>query len=140
MVYSIFSIAGIAIGVVALMLVIGRMNGFSGELKRKIIGAYPLITVEGRPYIYNYRQISEEIATNIPEAKGVAPYISTQVIYKSNRYMTGGILRGIDPVLEDNVTNIGKFLKTGECKNLRTGFFRERTCKGTDVEVGDEIW
>lgn len=138
---SIFSIAGIAIGVVALMLVIGVMNGFSGELKRKIIGAYPLITVEGRPYIYNYRQISEEIATNIPEAKGVAPYISTQVIYKSNRYMTGGILRGIDPVLEDNVTNIGKFLKTGGVQELENGIFLgSELAKELDVEVGDEIW
>ncbi|MCM8829448.1 MAG: ABC transporter permease [Candidatus Omnitrophica bacterium] len=138
---SIFSIAGIAIGVIALMLVIGVMSGFSGELKRKIIGAYPIITIEGRPYIYNYQEIMEKVSKNVPEVKGISPYISTQVIYKSQRYMMGGILRGIDPAFEDNVTNIGKFLKKGEMKDISKGvFLGSELAKELEVDVGDEIW
>ncbi|HOL21335.1 MAG TPA: ABC transporter permease [bacterium] len=138
---SIFSIAGIAIGVIALMLVIGVMSGFSRELKRKIIGAYPLITVEGRPYIHNYQQIMEKVSKGVPEVKGIAPYISTQVIYKSSRYMMGGILRGVDPALEDNVTNIEKFLKKGEMKDLSKGIFLgSEIAKELEVDVGDEIF
>jgi len=138
---SIFSIAGIAIGVIALMLVIGVMSGFSGELKKKIIGAYPLITIEGRPYIYNYDEVMEKVSKNIPEVEGISPYISTQVIYKSHRYMLGGILRGIDPALEDNVTNIGKFLKKGRMEDLSNGIFLgSELAKELEVDVGDEIW
>jgi len=138
---SIFSISGIAIGVIALMLVIGVMSGFSKELKRKIIGAYPLITVEGRPYIHNYQQIMEKVSKDVPEVKGIAPYISTQVIYKSTRYMMGGILRGVDPALEDNVTNIEKFLKKGDMKDLSKGIFLgSELAKELEVDVGDEIF
>lgn len=138
---SVFSIAGIAIGVVALMLVIGVMSGFSGELKRKIIGAYPLITIEGRPYIHNYQQIIEKVSRDIPEVKGISPYISTQVIYKSSRYMIGGILRGVDPVSEDSVTNIGKFLKVGRMEDLEKGvFLGSELAEELEVDVGDEIF
>ncbi|MCX8082420.1 MAG: ABC transporter permease [bacterium] len=138
---SIFSIAGIAIGVIALMLVIGVMSGFSGELKRKIIGAYPLITIEGKPYIYNYNRIIEKVSKDIPEVKGISPYISTQVIYKSQRYMIGGILRGVVPYSEDNVTNIGKFLKKGRMDDLSEGvFLGSELAKELEVDVGDEIW
>lgn len=138
---SIFSIAGIAIGVIALMLVIGVMSGFSGELKRKIIGAYPLITIEGRPYIYDYREIMEKVSNEVGEVKGISPYISTQVIYKSRKYMIGGILRGIDPYLEDNVTSIGKFLKEGRIEDLENGIFLgSELAKELEVNTGDEVW
>jgi len=137
---SIFSVAGIAIGVVALMLVIGVMNGFSRELKRKIIGAYPIITVEGKPFIRDYRQVMERVSASIPEVEGISPYITTQVIYRSSRYMLGGILRAIDPVSEDEVTNIARFLKEGKLKGLDDGIILgSELAKELDVGVGDEI-
>jgi len=138
---SVFSIAGIAIGVVALMLVIGVMNGFSRELKRKIIGAHPTITVEGRPLIYNYEDVMKKIGKGIVEVKGMAPYFSTQVIYRSDKYLIGGILRGIDPAMEEGVTNISKFVKKGEFSGLESGvILGSELAKELEVDVGDTIW
>jgi lipoprotein-releasing system permease protein len=138
---SAFSIAGIAIGVVALMLVIGVMNGFSRELKRKIVGAHPTITIEGRPLIQGYEGIIEKVEKNIPEIKGTAPYFSTQVIYRSDRYLIGGILKGIDPDSEQNVTNIGKFIKKGEFAGLEKGIILgSELARELEVDVGDPLW
>ena len=138
---SVFSVAGIAIGVVALMLVIGVMNGFSRELKRKIIGAHPTITVEGRPLIYNYEQVAEKVKKEVAEVKGLSPYLATQVIYRSNKYLLGGILRGIDPALEEGVTNISKFIKKGEFAGLESGvILGSELAKELEVDVGDAVW
>lgn len=138
---SVFSVAGIAIGVVALMLVIGVMNGFSKELKKKIIGAHPTITVEGRPFIYNYEEVIEKIGKAVPEVKGIAPYLSTQVIYRSDKYLIGGILRGIDPDMEEGVTNISKFIKRGEFSGLESGIILgSELAKELEVDVGDTVW
>ncbi len=138
---SVFSITGIAIGVVALMLVIGVMNGFSRELKRKIVGAHPTITITGRPLIENYEQVVEKVEKNVAEVKSMAPYFSTQVIYQSSRYLIGGILRGIDPAYEDRVTNISKFIKRGRFAGLEEGvILGSELARELEVDVGDPIW
>jgi lipoprotein-releasing system permease protein len=137
---SAFSIAGIAIGVVALMLVIGVMNGFSRELKRKIVGAHPTITIEGRPLIQNYEDVIKKVEENIAEVKGTAPYFSTQVIYRSDRYLIGGILKGIDPDSEQEVTNIRKFIKKGEFAGLEKGIILgSELARELEVDVGDSV-
>lgn len=138
---SVFSIAGIAIGVVALMLVIGVMNGFSRELKRKIIGAHPTITIEGRPLIYDYEQVIEKVGRDVVEVKGISPYFSTQVIYRSEKYLIGGILRGIDPSREEGVTNISRFIKKGAFAGLESGIILgSELAKELEVDIGDTVY
>jgi lipoprotein-releasing system permease protein len=137
---SLFSIAGVAIGVIALMLVIGVMNGFSRELRRKIVGAHPTITIEGKPYISGYKTVMGKVEDGVREVEGIAPYISTQVIYQSRRFMIGGILRGIDPVAEEKVTNLGKFIKEGDYGGISEGvILGSELARELSVEVGDDI-
>jgi len=138
---SAFSIAGVAIGVIALMLVIGVMNGFSKELKRKIIGTYPTITIEGKPYIFNYKAVVAKVEKSIREIEGISPYISTQVIYRSDRYLIGGILRGVEPEYEENVTNLSRYIKQGSYDGLQQGvILGSELAKELDVKVGDNIF
>ncbi len=138
---SAFSIAGVAIGVIALMLVIGVMNGFSKELKRKIIGTYPTITIEGKPYIFNYKAVVAKVEKSIREIEGISPYISTQVIYRSDRYLIGGILRGVEPEYEENVTNLSRYIKQGSYDGLQQGIILgSELAKELDVKVGDNIF
>ncbi|HNS31428.1 MAG TPA: ABC transporter permease [bacterium] len=137
---SVFSIAGVAIGVIALMLVIGVMNGFSKELKRKIIGAHPTITIEGKPYIFDYGKVIEKVKKDVREVEGISPYISTQVIYRSDRYLIGGLLRGIDPESEEGVTNLGNFVKHGNYKELKDGIILgSELARELGVGVGDRV-
>ena len=134
------SIAGIAIGVISLILVIGVMSGFSKDLKRKIIGANPTITVEGRPFIRNYKGLMEKIKNNVKEVEGISPFISTQVIYRSDRYILGGILKGIDEKREAQVTNLTKFMKEGSISNLKGKIILgSELAKELEVKVGDRV-
>lgn len=137
---SAFSVAGITIGVIALILVIGVMNGFSNDLKRKIIGANPLITIEGKPYIYNYEELILYVKKNVSQVKGISPYISSQVIYKSNKYILGGIIKGIDIEREKDVTNIENFI-IGSLKEIENGIILgKQLANELEVGIGDYIW
>ncbi|HRR95486.1 MAG TPA: ABC transporter permease [Candidatus Ratteibacteria bacterium] len=136
-----FSIAGIAIGVIALILVIGVMNGFSNDLKKKIIGANPVITIEGKPSIYDYQNIIKKIKENVEEVEGISPFISTQVIYKSDNYMLGGILKGIESDTEKDVTNLEKFIVKGKYSDIENGIILgKELAKELEVVPGDNVW
>ena len=136
---SFFTVAGVSIGVVALILVIGVMNGFSNDLKRKIIGASPLITIEGRPYIYDYEKIIEKLK-NIKEIEGSSPYIMSQVIYKSKKYILGGVIKGIDIEREKKVTNVENFIKEGSLDEIKNGIILgKELANELEVKTGDYV-
>lgn len=138
---NLFSIAGIAIGVVALILVIGVMNGFSKDLKKKIVGANPVITIEGRPFVSDYISIMRKVKEEVPEVEGISPFISTQVIYKSSRYIIGGILKGVEKDTERNVTNLEHFIVKGSYEDIDKGIILgKELAKELDVGIGDNVW
>jgi lipoprotein-releasing system permease protein len=120
--------------------VIGVMNGFSNDLKRKIIGASPLITIEGRPYIYDYEKIIEKLK-NIKEIEGSYPYIMSQVIYKSKKYILGGVIKGIDIEREKKVTNIENFIKEGSLDEIKNGIILgKELANELEVDIGDYVF
>jgi len=137
---SLVSISGIALGVISLMLVLGVMNGFSKDLKKKIVGANPTITVEGRPLIRDYRKLIVSIRENSRTVKGASPFLSSQVIFKSDNYMLGGIIRGIDPETEPSVTNLVEFMKEGTIRSVNEGIvLGSELAKELEVHTGDRI-
>ena len=135
---SFVSVVGIALGVASLMLVLGIMNGFSNDLKRKIIGANPHIIIDGDPYLTNYEKISEDLKT-IPEIKGISYFAQMQVIYKSSYYMIGGFLRGVQG--DSEIINLKKFLKQGKIDFPDSGgiILGSELAKELEVSVGDTI-
>jgi lipoprotein-releasing system permease protein len=116
---SIISILGIAIGVMALIVVIAVMTGFDKDLRDKIVGNYSHITLTGYKPIDNneYDKILKKVAQN-PHIKGISPYIQGQVLVKeANRFFAVG-LRGIDPNTETQVTKIKQYLTVGDINKL----------------------
>jgi len=96
---SLFSIAGVAVGVMALIVVIGVMTGFDEDLKTKILSVNPQIIVlskEGR--IGNYDQVADRIKA-MPGVETVEPYLYTPVMFSTPGNISGGMLRGLDPGL-----------------------------------------
>ncbi|HOC03341.1 MAG TPA: ABC transporter permease [Candidatus Ratteibacteria bacterium] len=132
------SVIGIALGVASLMLVLGVMNGFSNDLRRKIVGANPHIVIEGDPYIYDYEKITEKISS-IPEITGISYFAQTQVLYKSPDYMIGGYLRGIEGNSE--ILNLKQFIKQGDINNINSEgvILGSELAKELGVSVGDVI-
>lgn len=113
------SIGGIALGVMALIIVLAVMSGFGENLRDKILGTYShiIVNVFGKEGIQDYPALIDEInkETHVVSA---APFIFNQVMltYKGN--VSGVVIRGIDPKLEPTVTDIEKYLSKGRIEFL----------------------
>jgi lipoprotein-releasing system permease protein len=119
---SIISILGIAIGVMALIVVIAVMTGFDKDLRDKIVGNYSHITITSYKTIdtNEYNNIIGKIAYN-SHIKGFSPYVQGQTLVRqANKFFAVG-LRGIDPDTETKVTNIKKYLVAGDINSLDQG-------------------
>lgn len=115
---SVFSIAGIALGVAALIVVLGVMNGFSNNLQDKILGvnAQLIITSLEGP-IADYQKVCEKIK-KVQSVKGVMPFLYSEVMVSSQNGVKGVVLRGIDPYLAKKVLRLDKDLVLGSIDDL----------------------
>ncbi len=93
---SLFSIAGVAVGVMALIVVIGVMTGFDEDLKKKILSVNPQIIVLSKGgRIAHYDQVAAKIKT-VSGVETVQPYLYTPVMFSTPGTISGGMLRGLD--------------------------------------------
>ncbi|MGB9643193.1 MAG: ABC transporter permease, partial [Candidatus Ratteibacteria bacterium] len=116
----------------------GVMNGFSNDLKRKIIGAQPHIVVEGNPYLTDYINIAERLK-QIPGITGTGYFAQTQIIYKSSQYLIGGYLRGIEG--DSEIACARKFIRQGNLEGIYSGgiILGSELAKELDANVGDPV-
>ena len=93
---TLISKAGVAVGVMVLIVVIGVMTGFTQEMKDKILGisAHVLVLKQGAA-LESYRQEVAQIQA-IPGVLSVSPFIYTQVMVSSPGNIAGGVVRGLD--------------------------------------------
>jgi len=93
---SLISIMGIALGVMALVVVIAVMSGFEKELKKKILGntAHIMVMKYGGA-IKNYDSLTATIS-KLSGVKEAAPFILSQAMLTRGRQVSGAGIRGID--------------------------------------------
>ncbi|MFZ5453790.1 MAG: lipoprotein-releasing ABC transporter permease subunit [Thermodesulfobacteriota bacterium] len=93
---TLISTAGVAVGVMALIVVIGVMTGFDQDLKKKIlsVNAHIIVLKEGTSLV-DYRQLAARIKT-IPGVVADFPFIYTQVMFSAPGNISGGVIRGLD--------------------------------------------
>ncbi len=89
--------AGVAVGVMALIVVIGVMTGFTQELRRKIlsVNAHILVLKQGGPFTSYQKEMAEIEA--VPGVLSAAPFIYTQVMFSATGNISVGVIRGLDP-------------------------------------------
>ncbi len=94
---TILSIAGITIGVMALIIVIAVMSGAESEFRSRILGveSHVMIMRYGSPFT-DYRRIIKDIE-KIDGVKTASPYVFSQIMLRSSSHVSGAVLRGIDP-------------------------------------------
>lgn len=116
---SIISVLGIAIGVMALIVVIAVMTGFDKDLRDKIVGNYSHITLSSSQGIDNreYDAIISRIAPN-QHVIGMSPNVQGQVLVKEGGRFFAVAVRGIAPFTETQVTKINKYLISGNIDGL----------------------
>jgi lipoprotein-releasing system permease protein len=106
------AVAGIAIGVMALIIVIGVMTGFDHDLREKIVGANAHVFVERETGVHNYRQLNARLK-DLPGVTATSPYILGNVFLETGTKAASLILRGADPEHEGSVTRINNYLADG---------------------------
>jgi lipoprotein-releasing system permease protein len=101
------SMLGIALGVAALIIVLSVMNGFQKEVRDRMLGVVSHIEVygPGGGVLPDVNRTMAEVRRN-PEVVGAAPFVAAQSLLARGDDMRGTIVRGIDPKLEPQVTDL----------------------------------
>ncbi|VTU40165.1 Lipoprotein-releasing system transmembrane protein LolC [Variovorax sp. PBS-H4] len=138
------SMLGIALGVAALIIVLSVMNGFQKEVTDRMLGVISHIEIFSRDgqALADIDAIAEAARKN-PNVIGVAPFIAAQALIARGEDMKGTLVRGIEPSLEPQVTDISTTAQKGALDKLVPGEFGivlgVELARSLFVQVGDQV-
>ncbi len=141
---TLISVAGVMMGVMALVVVLSVMNGFRADLMSKILGvnSHLLILNYGGAFS-DYGKIAEKVERQ-SDVVALTPFIYSQVMVNNSGNVTGAILRGVDPDSAGKVVGIARMIKGGSLnalKGLRDGppaiIIGRELSRQINVYVGD---
>jgi lipoprotein-releasing system permease protein len=116
---TVVSIAGITLGVAALIGTVGIMTGFKEDIQAKILGTTAHIIVQDRikDGMSDYDPVTKQVVT-VPGVVAATPFVLKQVLLTTQTGVQGIVIRGIDPQREGTVTELAKNLSTGQLADL----------------------
>ncbi len=130
---SLMSIMGVALGVGALVVVLGVYNGLTTDMRDKILGANAHAIVMS--YLPSAFENDDGLLDRIRSVKGVTgatPFIYTEVMLSAGNGVKGVVLRGIDPESGPHVLSMLRQMRTGSAADLQ----REGT---PGLIIGEEL-
>jgi len=120
---SLISMAGIALGVAALIVVMSVMNGFQKEVRDKMLSVLPHIEIyDTYGSLPDWQGTATSVMEN-PEVTGAAPYVMAQAMLTRSDRVQGVIVRGVIPSEETSVSDVAKQVKKGDFNSLQPGTF-----------------
>lgn len=96
---TLFAVSGIVLGVAALIIVSSVMNGLEGQLKQRILGAVPQLTVYSEQDMAQWQQAAAKLM-QLDDVVAVSPSISTQAMLQSPSNISAVQIYGIYPEIE----------------------------------------
>jgi len=112
------SIGGVAVGVMALLVVLSVMSGFHLDLQKKILGANAHIIIRDyKGAIQNYETAAEKLKGE-KDIVSYAPFVLGQVMVSSGNRTHGVFMRGINPGTESQTTDILASIKEGDFRKI----------------------
>jgi len=117
LVMTVLSIGGVAVGVMALCVVLSVMSGFEIDLKRKILGtnAHAVVLKYG---VFEDWEEASKVAAGTDGVLGVTPFILQEVMITAESNLTGALLKGIDPATVGDVTELPREIVEGSLEYL----------------------
>jgi lipoprotein-releasing system permease protein len=121
------SMAGIALGVAALIIVLSVMNGFQREVRDRMLSVLPHIELyvpgaDPDRILQDWPQIAQAAQRN-SEVKAAAPFVAAGAMMVRGQALRGVQVRGIDPAIEGKVSDIPKEVVEGKLSDLTPGSF-----------------
>jgi lipoprotein-releasing system permease protein len=118
---SLISMLGIALGVMALIVVLSVMNGFEKELRERILGMVSHVTISSLDEsLKDWPTLSNEVR-DIDEVIGSAPYVEAEAMLSNLSSVSGAIIRGVEPEFEPQVSEIHSHMTFGKLSDLVAG-------------------
>ncbi|MBJ6801685.1 lipoprotein-releasing ABC transporter permease subunit [Geomonas propionica] len=131
---TLISVAGVALGVMALIIVLAVMTGFEEDLKEKILGTNAhVVVLNSLGAVQDYPQVMKKIQS-IDGVVASTPFIYNQVMLSTGKNVSGVVLRGIDVATDAKVTNLHKSMVEGDLNSLEP-----EVGKTPGVVIGKEL-
>ena len=137
------SMLGIALGVAALIIVLSVMNGFQKEVRDRMLSVVSHVEVfaPGGAAMADPQRTMQE-ARQLPQVLGAAPFVSAQALLARGEDMKGALVRGIDPAVEAEVTDLAG-ANAAAIALLEPGSFNvvlgSELARSLGAEVGDKV-
>jgi lipoprotein-releasing system permease protein len=131
---TLISVAGVALGVMALIIVLAVMTGFEEDLKEKILGTNAhVVILNGTGAVEDYQKLLKQVKS-VDGVLAATPFIYNQVMLSSGRNVSGVVLRGIEVKTDAQVTNLHKSMVEGSLQSLD-----DSSLKTPGLVVGKEL-
>jgi lipoprotein-releasing system permease protein len=115
---TLISIGGVAVGVMALLVVLSVMSGFREDLQKKILGVNAhVVILDYRGAMPGYKNIIERLKGE-KDIVSSAPFVLGQAMVSFDKKARGVFVRGIVPETEIKTTEILRYMKEGSLKDL----------------------
>jgi lipoprotein-releasing system permease protein len=140
---SLISVAGIALGVAALIVVLSIMNGFRKDVTDRMLSVLAHIEVlDTRGAMPNWRDAVQDALKN-PAVKAGAPFVQSQGMLLRDGAMRPALIRGVLPSEEPKVSDVAKTVRQGSLDALRPGQFNivlgYALARSLGLQVGDKV-
>lgn len=140
---SLISMLGIALGVAALIIVISVMNGFQQEVRARILGMTAHINLTAWDQRLPDWPTAAQRVNQQPHVTGSAPFIRGEVMLANQNYTSASIIRGIDPQLESQISEVDDKMLQGQLAQLQAGDYSiilgKELADNLAVGVGDKV-
>jgi lipoprotein-releasing system permease protein len=117
-VISLVSTVGVTVGVMALVIALALMTGLQNELRDRILGSSAHVYVWKPSGLVDYRAEVDKVKA-IPGVQGAAPALMGKALVTSDKGEGFITVKGIDPALEAEVTDIRRSMTAGAVEDLR---------------------
>ncbi|WP_437881165.1 lipoprotein-releasing ABC transporter permease subunit [Pseudomonas sp. LRF_L74] len=139
---SLTSLIGLALGVLAMIVVLSVMNGFQKEMSQRILGMVPHATLSAGKALADWRPVAEA-AMRDKRVTGAAPFAELEGMLSFKGSMQPVQINGIDPEREKQVSIVGEHIVQGSLGDLRSGEFGvvigEITARRFRLKIGDKL-
>ena len=136
---SALSMAGIALGVAALIVVLSVMNGFQKEVRDRMLSVLSHIEVVATHKPLMDWQAVVDQSKRHPLVRAGAPYVSGQAMLTRDDIVRGVMVRGIEPKLEAGVSEVGTQVIAGTLNDLIPGEFGIAIGKVMAFQLGARV-
>ncbi|MCL1113166.1 MULTISPECIES: lipoprotein-releasing ABC transporter permease subunit [Shewanella] len=141
-----FAVSGIFLGVAALIVVSSVMNGLEGQLKNRILGAVPQLTLINEQGFSDWQALSQRVLNTSGLAhsvRGIVPSTTTQAMIQSRKNISAVQVYGVYPELEQALSSIASHTYSNAFEQLTAGDYHivlgSELARKLDVNTGDKI-